>query len=114
MLANLFPSDVIQVVVCNTVELGSRHPACLPHVVDFLKHLGESKQDQYSKIISLKLVDAFDEVDVRIISPYLEQLVEFFTESTTFPYEFCQPRVGLRYNTTITQHIVYQLGFYVI
>ena len=93
MVAALLPSEPITIVVSYTVKLGTRHPACLPHIVDFLKHLGTHRPDQSSKIISLGLVDAFDDVDSKNIAPHLEQLIEFFTESTSYPYEFCQPRV---------------------
>lgn len=90
MIETKFPTDAVQKVVATTVDLGVRHPACLPHIVDFLKYLGAN---QSSEAITLGLVDSYDEMEIKFVLPHFEQLVQFFTESTLYSYEFCQPRV---------------------
>lgn len=112
MIESEFPTDAVQIVVMSTVELGARHPACLPHIVDFLKHLGANRPDQSSEAITLGLTDAFDEMETALIEPHFEQLIQFFTESTTYQYEFCQPRVcyshsfSLDLNNTIIYYCI--------
>ena len=94
MLASKFPRNAIQIVLLNTVGLGSRHPVCLPHIVDFLKNVGSNQPEQLSEAITLGLIDAFDEMDnILFIMPHMGHLIQFFTESTLYQYEFCQPRV---------------------
>ncbi len=94
MLESRFPTNAIQIVLLHTVGLGSRHPDSLPHIVDFLKHVGSNQPEQLSEAITLGLVDAFDETDTTLfLTPHMEHLIQFFTESTLYQYEFCQPRV---------------------
>lgn len=94
ILESRFPINAIQIVLLNTVGLGARHPVCLPHIVDFLKHVGSNQPEQLSEAITLGLVDAFDETDTTLfLMPHMEHLIQFFTESTLYQYEFCQPRV---------------------
>ncbi|EFX65242.1 hypothetical protein DAPPUDRAFT_264985 [Daphnia pulex] len=97
ILESRFPINAIQIVLLNTVGLGARHPVCLPHIVDFLKHVGSNQPEQFSEAITLGLVDAFDETDTTLfLMPHMEHLIQFFTESTLYQYEFCQPRMILR------------------
>ena len=94
MLESRFPTNAIQIVSLNTVDLGARHPVCLPHIIDFLKHIGSNQPEKLPEAITLGVIDAFDEMDITIfIMSHMGHLIQFFTESTLYQYEFCQPRV---------------------
>ncbi|KAI9565009.1 hypothetical protein GHT06_008751 [Daphnia sinensis] len=96
MLESKFPTNAAQIVLHSTVALGARHPACLPHIIDFLKHFGSNHHGQLPDAIILGLVDAFDELENSTVMPHVEQLIQFFMEATLYRYEFCQPRMILR------------------
>ena len=93
MVESRFPTNTDQIVVHSAVNLGARILACLPHIVDFLKYLGTSQSDQSSQAITLGLIDSFDEMEASLMVPHFEHLIKFLTESTSYSYEFCQPRV---------------------
>ncbi|XP_032778780.2 uncharacterized protein LOC116917422 isoform X3 [Daphnia magna] len=96
MLESKFPANAAQIVLHSTVALGARHPACLPHIIDFLKHFGSNQPEQLPDAIILGLVDAFDEVETSTVMPHMEHLIQFFMEASLYRYEFCQPRMILR------------------
>ncbi|XP_059351271.1 uncharacterized protein LOC130691362 isoform X2 [Daphnia carinata] len=96
MLESNFPTNAAQIVLHSTVALGARHPACLPHIIDFLKHFGANQPGQLPDAITLGLVDAFDDMEISIVMPHMEHLIQFFMEATLYRYEFCQPRMILR------------------
>lgn len=93
MVESRFPANANELVVLSAVNLGSRIIVCLPHIVDFLRHLGTNQPGQSSEAVTLGLIDAFDEMETHLMVPHIEHLIKFFSESTTYSYEFCQPRV---------------------
>lgn len=115
MLESNFPTNAGQIVLKSTVDLGARYPACLPHIIDLLKHLGSNQPGQLPDAITLGLVDAFDEMEISTMMPFMEHLIHFFTEATLYRYEFCQPRV-ISYHPPPVLRLVcsYRIYFYFI
>lgn len=108
MIEKRFPANGTEIVYKSTVDLGTRHPNCLPHVVDFLKYLGSSRAEQLSETIVLGLIDTFNELETNQMLPHIEHLIQFFLEATLYHYEYCQPRV-LTY--LIFKPILYHIPF---
>jgi len=96
MLETDYPASSTQIALDCTVEMATRYPPCLPHVVDFLKFVGGAKLERLSPEIFLNLIDAYDDMDTIDIEAHVEYLIPFFIEASSHQYEFCQPRVILR------------------
>ena len=75
------------------VTMATRCPQNLPHLVDFLKWIRSSRFDDLARHLIVQVIDAFDDLDPRIIQNHLTHLTAFFIEASTIDYEFCQPRV---------------------
>lgn len=86
-----FPSFVVS----HIVSLANRHSSCLPHIVDFVRHLNETSWKEHSGIIILKLMDSCDELPICCTKVSFENLLLLFAEASTQRYQFCQPRVLL-------------------
>ena len=93
MLETDYPASSTQIALDCTVEMATRYPPCLPHVVDFLKFVGGAKLERLSPEIFLNLIDAYDDMDTIDIEAHVEYLIPFFIEASSHQYEFCQPRV---------------------
>lgn len=93
MLEVQLPANAMQIAVDSSIKMASLNPACLPHVVDFLKCTRQG--ERLSRSIILKIIDTYDEMDASAIEPHIEHLIAFYAEASTQPYEFCQPRVRI-------------------
>ena len=95
MLETDYPTSSTQIALDCTVDLATRYPPCLPHVVDFLKFISGTKLERLSHEICLSLIDAYDDMNAVDVETHVEYLIPFFMEASTHHYEFCQPRVRL-------------------
>ena len=88
-----------EIVVNNTVAIAAHYPACLPHVVDFIKNVKQtisSHQNMCDSII-LGIIDSFAEQDISSLEPQIDHIISFFIESSSHKYNVCQPRVSFTF-----------------
>jgi hypothetical protein len=88
-----------EIVVNSTVAIAAYYPACLPHVVDFIKNVKQassSNQNMCDDII-LGIIDSFAEQEFSSLVPQIDHVILFFIESSSHKYNVCQPRVSFTF-----------------